>query len=171
MAKALRDFARPAPALVVKGGVLDGALLDARELTVLADLPSREVLLSMFAGALAAPLRNMAGLLKALPQGLAYGLSALIESRAAHRRLPRPAAEAAVEPVAGARAEGATPQRATPRRRPRGGQVSRRRGGEDPVAGSRAGCRRAGRRRRAEPETRRDRGRRRCGVEQDEAAD
>ena len=32
VAKALRDFARAAPALIVKGGVLDGALLDAREL-------------------------------------------------------------------------------------------------------------------------------------------
>jgi len=81
VAKALRDFARGAPALVVKGGVLDGSLLDARELGALADLPSRDVLLAMFAGALAAPMRSMAGLLQALPQGLAYGLSALLESR------------------------------------------------------------------------------------------
>jgi large subunit ribosomal protein L10 len=96
VAKALRDFARSAPALVVKGGVLDGSLLDARELAVLADLPSRELLLSMFAGALAAPLRNLAGLLKAMPQGLAYGLSALIESRGG---APVPAEDVA-EPVA-----------------------------------------------------------------------
>ncbi|HEV3213109.1 MAG TPA: 50S ribosomal protein L10 [Acidimicrobiales bacterium] len=81
VAKALRDFARAAPSLVVKGGVLDGALLDAAELGALADLPSRDVLLAMFAGALAAPMRSMAGLLVALPQGLAYGLSALLESR------------------------------------------------------------------------------------------
>jgi large subunit ribosomal protein L10 len=81
VAKALRDFARGAPALVVKGGVLDGTLLDAHELGALADLPSRDVLLAMFAGALAAPMRSMAGLLQALPQGLAFGLSALLESR------------------------------------------------------------------------------------------
>jgi large subunit ribosomal protein L10 len=81
VAKALRDFARVAPSLVVKGGVLDGSLLDAAELGALADLPSRDVLLAMLAGALAAPMRSMAGLLVALPQGLAYGLSALLESR------------------------------------------------------------------------------------------
>jgi large subunit ribosomal protein L10 len=81
VAKALRDFAKGAPALVIKGGVLDGALLNARELGALADLPSREVLLSMFAGALAAPLRQMAGLLKAVPQNLAYGLAALVEAK------------------------------------------------------------------------------------------
>jgi len=81
VAKALRDFARGAPALIVKGGVLGGSLLDARELGALADLPSRDVLLAMFAGALAAPMRSMAGLLKAVPQSLAYGLAALLESR------------------------------------------------------------------------------------------
>ena len=75
VAKALRDFAREAPRLVVKGGVLDG-----RPLSV-ADLPSHEVLLAQFAGALAAPLRTLAGLMKAVPQNLAYGLSALIDAR------------------------------------------------------------------------------------------
>jgi large subunit ribosomal protein L10 len=85
VAKALRDFARGAPALIVKGGVLDGSLLDARELTALADLPSRDVLLSMFAGALAAPMRTMAGLLKALPQNLAYGLAGLLEQKGGSR--------------------------------------------------------------------------------------
>jgi large subunit ribosomal protein L10 len=104
VAKALRDFARGAPALVVKGGVLDGALLDARELGALADLPSRDVLLAMFAGALAAPMRSMAGLLQALPRGLAYGLSALLESRGgapvaaeAPATEAEPAAEGSVE--------------------------------------------------------------------------
>lgn len=79
VAKALREFSRATPALVVKGGLLGRDLLDAKGANALADLPSREVLLAQFAGALAAPLRNFAGLLKALPQNLAYGLSALIE--------------------------------------------------------------------------------------------
>jgi large subunit ribosomal protein L10 len=85
VAKALRDFARGAPALIVRGGVLDGMLLDAKALSALAELPSRDVLLSMFAGALAAPMRTMAGLLKALPQNLAYGLAALIEAKGGTR--------------------------------------------------------------------------------------
>jgi len=104
VAKALRDFARSAPALIVKGGVLDGALLGAPELGVLADLPSRDVLLAMIAGAIAAPMRTMAGLLKAVPQSLAYGLSALIESRggvpAPPEAAPGPDADASADDTA-----------------------------------------------------------------------
>ncbi len=81
VAKALRDFTKEAPALVVKGGVLDGRALSSKELGVLADLPSRDALLAQLAGLLASPLRTMAGLLKAVPQNLAYGLAALIDSR------------------------------------------------------------------------------------------
>jgi large subunit ribosomal protein L10 len=106
VAKALRDFARGAPALIIKGGVLDGSLLGAKELGALADLPSRDVLLSMFAGALAAPMRTMAGLLKAVPQNFAYGLSALLESKGG---APAPVAEAVADAPA-AEADAAAPE-------------------------------------------------------------
>ncbi len=101
MAKALRDFARANPLLVIKGGLADGSLLSPADLAALADLPPREVLLARLAGALAAPMQQMAGLLEALPRNLAYGLSALIEQRqAGGETLPtEPAAEAA-EPAA-----------------------------------------------------------------------
>jgi large subunit ribosomal protein L10 len=108
VAKALQDFAKASPALIIKGGVLDGSLLGARELGALANLPSREVLLSMFAGALAAPMRTMAGLLKALPQNLAYGLSALLESKGgAPAEAVAPADEPAPEATAPAPPEDA----------------------------------------------------------------
>jgi len=81
VAKALRDFARETPKLIVKGGVVAGKPLTKADLSALADLPSRDVLLAQIAGLLASPLRTMAGLLKAVPQNLAYGLSALIESK------------------------------------------------------------------------------------------
>jgi len=55
-AKSLRDFARTHPALVIKGGVLDGRELSADEVRKLADLESREVLLSKMAGAMKASL-------------------------------------------------------------------------------------------------------------------
>nr|WP_295701063.1 50S ribosomal protein L10 [Lapillicoccus sp.] len=55
-AKALRDFAKANPLLVIKGGVLDGKPLTPEEITKLADLESREVLLAKLAGALNAPL-------------------------------------------------------------------------------------------------------------------
>src|SRR6202035_4649347 len=83
VAKALRDFSRNNPLLVIKGGLADGSLLSPGDLAALADLPPREVLLARLAGALAAPMQQMAGLLQALPRNLAYGISALIEQREA----------------------------------------------------------------------------------------
>lgn len=55
-AKGLRDFARTFPALVIKGGVMDGRSLTADEVRRLADLESREVLLAKLAGAMKASL-------------------------------------------------------------------------------------------------------------------
>jgi large subunit ribosomal protein L10 len=55
-AKGLRDFAKANPLLVIKGGVLDGKALSAAEITKLADLESREVLLAKLAGAMNASL-------------------------------------------------------------------------------------------------------------------
>ena len=83
VAKALRDFSRANPLLVIKGGLADGSLLSSGDLAALADLPPREVLLARLAGALAAPMQQMAGLLQALPRNMAYGISALIEQREA----------------------------------------------------------------------------------------
>ena len=64
-AKSLRDFAKANPALVVKGGVLDGRPLTAADVTKLADLESREVLLAKAAGAFKAKLYQAAYLFTA----------------------------------------------------------------------------------------------------------
>ena len=50
VAKVLRGFSREHPELIIKGGILDGRLLDAAETMQLADLESREELLSRMAG-------------------------------------------------------------------------------------------------------------------------
>ena len=52
VAKGIRDFAKANPLLVIKGGVMDGRVLDAEAVKKLADLESREVLLAKLAGAL-----------------------------------------------------------------------------------------------------------------------
>ena len=83
VAKTLRDVAKTNPLLVIKGGAIGSAPLAARDVEALADLPSRDVLLAQFAGALQAPLVKTAGLLQALPRNLAYGLKALVEQREA----------------------------------------------------------------------------------------
>ena len=105
VAKALKDFARANPLLVIKGGLADGSLLSSSELSALADLPPRDVLLARLAGALAAPMQQLAGLLQALPRNLAYGLSALIEQREAGGETLHSAEAPAAEPVAEAPAD------------------------------------------------------------------
>jgi large subunit ribosomal protein L10 len=101
VAKALRDFSRANPLLVIKGGLADGSLLSSSDLAALAELPSREVLLARLAGAIAAPMQQMAGLLQALPRNLAYGMQALIDQRVeGGEAAPAPEAEQAEAPAA-----------------------------------------------------------------------
>ena len=66
-AKGLRDFAKDNPNLVIKGGVLDGKAMSADEIKKLADLESREVLLSKLAGAFKGKQSQTAALFRALP--------------------------------------------------------------------------------------------------------
>jgi large subunit ribosomal protein L10 len=109
VAKALRDFARNNPNLVVKGGVVGTGMLSAAEINVLADLPPRDTLLAQFAGALSAPLQQLAGLIEALPRNLAYGLSALIDQRRAGGEAgPEESAAPAAETAEAAEAADAT---------------------------------------------------------------
>ena len=113
VAKALRDFSRNNPLLVIKGGLADGSLLSSGDLAALADLPPREVLLARLAGALAAPMQQMAGLLQALPRNMAYGMSALIEQRqAGGETLPAEEAPAAEEAEAPAETDAEAPAEA-----------------------------------------------------------
>lgn len=65
VAKALRDFAKDNPALVIKSGVLEGSLIPAENVTKLANLESREVLLGKAAGAIKASLFRAAFVLNA----------------------------------------------------------------------------------------------------------
>lgn len=82
-AKALNNASKANPLLVLRGGALGSNPLSVDDIKNLADLPSRDELLAMFAGALQAPLVKTAGLLQALPRNFAYGLSALIDAKAA----------------------------------------------------------------------------------------
>src|SRR6059058_3494743 len=95
-AKALRDFGRTNPELVVKGGLLGPRLMTAADLTALADVPPREQLLAMLAGGFQAPLTKAAGLFQAFTRNFAYGVRALIDQRVAGGEAP-PAADEAPE--------------------------------------------------------------------------
>ena len=126
-AKGLRDFAKAHPLLVIKGGVLDGKAMSAAEITKLADLESREVLLAKLAGAMnasltkavylfAAPLTQSARLIEALRAKVeAEGARRTRAGRAAGRdaagrRTPQDAADDSTPQDAAAPADAATPQ-------------------------------------------------------------
>ncbi len=80
-AKGLRDFAKANPALVVKGGYVDGAPMGAAEIAKLADLESREVLLGKLAGAMLASLSQAVYLLNA-PLAQAARVVGALEAKA-----------------------------------------------------------------------------------------
>jgi large subunit ribosomal protein L10 len=82
-AKALRDFAKTHPLLVIKGGLLDGRKIEPAEVAKLADLESREILLGKMAGAMLATLTKAAYVLNALPSQVARLAAALQDKRIA----------------------------------------------------------------------------------------
>jgi large subunit ribosomal protein L10 len=95
-AKALRDFGKNNPALILKGGLLGERVLSPADIDALAELPSREVMLTQIAGMFQAPLTKAAGLFQAFTRNFAYGVQALIDQRVAGGETA-PAAEAPAE--------------------------------------------------------------------------
>ena len=110
-AKAIKNFAKENPALVIKGGYMDGKTLSAADVQKIADLESREVLLSKLAGAMKAKQSQAAALFAAPLSKTARALGALQSkleadpSAAAAAAPAAPAAEAAEETPAEATAE------------------------------------------------------------------
>jgi large subunit ribosomal protein L10 len=83
VAKALRDFAKANPLLIVKGGYFDGNPLTEDDVKKLADLESREVLLAKFAGAAKASLFGAAYLFNAPLAQVARAADALAQKQGA----------------------------------------------------------------------------------------
>ncbi len=125
-AKSLRDFAKAHSPLVIKGGILDGKPLTIDEISKIADLESREVLLAKLAGALVASLQNAVSLFNAPlsqvarltgalqekaeqdPSILAGGAGEAAPADAAMESVDEPAADEAAAPATDAVDEPAT---------------------------------------------------------------
>jgi large subunit ribosomal protein L10 len=78
-AKILADFARKNKTFVIKGGLLEGRVVDQAELKVISSLPSRDVLLARLAGAFKAPISGFANVISAPLQGLVTALNAITQ--------------------------------------------------------------------------------------------
>ena len=107
LTKALTEFQKENGSLVIKGGVMDGAIISPDDVTALSKIAPREELLASFAGLLQAPMSQLARLLNAMPTKLAQLTQALIEKGGAN---PAAAEEAPAEqaPAAEAPAEEAS---------------------------------------------------------------
>jgi ribosomal protein L10 len=97
VARALTAFLRTNPALTVKISVIDGQMLEAKDLRAVADLPSRDALRAQLVGAIQGPLAQLVGLLQAPQRELAYILAERGKGAAAEPS-PSSSTGAATEP-------------------------------------------------------------------------
>jgi large subunit ribosomal protein L10 len=107
-AKSLDEVAKKYPALVVKGGMLGGKILDADQTKALASVESREVLLAKLAGLLISPIQKMGSLLYAPLGNLGNALYALQQQRGSEAPAAAAAEEAPAAPEAAEEAPAAS---------------------------------------------------------------
>ena len=97
VAKKLKDASKQYPSLVIKGGYMDGAPLDAAGAASLADLESREVMLSKIAGMLKSEMSRAAAMFVATQSKFLGLLEAYKEKLPAEAAAEAPAEAAAPE--------------------------------------------------------------------------
>jgi large subunit ribosomal protein L10 len=115
VAKKLKDASKQFPSLVIKGGYMDGAPLDAAGATALADLESREVMLSKIAGMLKSEMSRAAAMFIATQSKFLSLLEAYKEKLPAEAAAEAPSEEVAAEaPAEEAAAEAPAEEAAEP---------------------------------------------------------
>lgn len=91
-ARVLAEFAKKAPALEIKAGVVEGNFYDADGMKAISSIPSREVLLSKLLGSMQSPIANFARVIKQIAE---QGGAAAPAEEAAPAEAEAPAEEAA----------------------------------------------------------------------------
>ena len=95
-ARVIAKFAKDAPALEIKAGVVEGTFYDASGMQAVATIPSRDELLSKLLGSLQSPITNLARVLNQIAEK--GGAADTAEAPAAEEAVPEaPAAEEAAE--------------------------------------------------------------------------
>ena len=104
-ARIICKFAKEAKALEVKGGVVEGVAYDAKGITAIAEIPSREELLSKLLGSIQSPITNFARVMKQLAE---KGGAAACDAPAAEEGAEEVKEEVVAEAEAPATEEAAT---------------------------------------------------------------
>lgn len=94
-ARILAKFAKTAPALEIKAGVVEGNFYDAKGMTAIAAVPSREELLSRLLGSMQSPITNLARVLNQIAEKGGAADAAVAEEAEAPAAMEAPAAEEA----------------------------------------------------------------------------
>lgn len=81
MAKALTEYARKEPKLNVRVGFVEGQVLSPGQITALAELPPREVLLGRMLSGMQSPLAGLVGVLQGVLRQFMYALQAIKEAK------------------------------------------------------------------------------------------
>ncbi|MBD5452187.1 MAG: 50S ribosomal protein L10 [Lachnospiraceae bacterium] len=96
-ARIVSNFAKNCPALEIRAGVVEGVVYDAEGMKAIANIPSREELLSKFLGSIKSPITNFARVLNQIAE---KGGASACEPAPAAEEAAAPVEEAAAEPVA-----------------------------------------------------------------------
>ncbi len=83
LAKKILEFVKSNEKLKIKSGVIEGGVCSPEEIKTISELPSREILLSMFISAMQSPLNKFANVLNATLSGFVYAMEALKKKREA----------------------------------------------------------------------------------------
>ena len=83
MAKVLTDYAKREPKLEIRAGLIDGKVIASRDVTALAELPPREVLLARLLAGMQGPMAGLVGVLHGVLRQLLYALVAIKEAKEA----------------------------------------------------------------------------------------
>jgi large subunit ribosomal protein L10 len=82
MAKALTEYAKSEPKLEIRAGFIEGKVVSPQDITAVADLPPREVLLARLLAGMQGPMAGLVGVLHGVLRQLLYALLAIKEAKA-----------------------------------------------------------------------------------------
>jgi large subunit ribosomal protein L10 len=83
LAKAMKEFSAGSTKISLRAGLFEGRVLSAKEVQELADVPSREVLLSRLAGGLSSPITRLVQALSGPQRKLVYALDSIRRQQSA----------------------------------------------------------------------------------------